>query len=53
MARRDTHTPPRTIRIPDDEWQAAKAAAERRGETVTDVVRAALRRYVMRTPPVV
>jgi antitoxin component of RelBE/YafQ-DinJ toxin-antitoxin module len=37
---------PRAIRIPDDLWQAALAAAERRGETVSDVVRRALQRYV-------
>ena len=25
------HTPPRSVRVPDDVWQAAKAEAERRG----------------------
>lgn len=39
-------TPQRSIRIPDDEWAAAREAAEREGTTVSDVVRAALRRYV-------
>ena len=39
------HTPPRSVRVPDDVWQAAKAEAERRGETVTDAVVRALRRY--------
>jgi predicted DNA-binding protein len=34
------------IRIPDDLWQAALAKAERRGETVAEVIREALRRYV-------
>lgn len=39
-------TPVRAMRIPDDEWQAALAATEARGETVTAVVRDALRKYV-------
>lgn len=42
---KDTHTPPRSIRVPDDEWEAAKARAEARGENLTDVCRRALRRY--------
>lgn len=37
---------PRAIRVPDDLWQAALAAADKRGETVSDVVRRALQRYV-------
>lgn len=37
---------PRSVRVPDDLWAAAKAEAERRGETVTDVLLRALRRYV-------
>lgn len=40
-----SNTPPRSIRIPDDLWQAAKATAERRGETVTDAITRYLRRY--------
>jgi hypothetical protein len=39
-------TPGRSIRIPDDLWEAALAKAEERGETVTPVVIAALTRYV-------
>lgn len=39
-------TPLRNIRIPDDLWTAAKAVAGQRGETLTDVIQAALRRYV-------
>jgi len=39
------NTPQRTIRVPDDEWNAAKAAVELNGETISDVVRAALKRY--------
>ncbi|HEX6967460.1 MAG TPA: hypothetical protein VF174_01335 [Micromonosporaceae bacterium] len=41
-------TPARNIRIPDDLWEAAKAKAAERDETVTDVVIRALRRYVAR-----
>jgi len=33
------------MRIPPDVWAAAKAEAERRGETVTDAVVRFLRRY--------
>jgi len=41
--------PSHTVRVPDNEWQAAKAAAKARGETVTDVIRRALRRYAARS----
>ncbi|MDT4997448.1 MAG: hypothetical protein QOD45_1516 [Pseudonocardiales bacterium] len=41
-------TPQRTVRIPDEVWEAAKAAAERRGEFISDVIRRALIRYVKR-----
>ena len=36
----------RGIRISDELWRAAKETAKRRGETVADVIRAALERYV-------
>ncbi|MDA8440505.1 MAG: hypothetical protein M0Z51_16825 [Propionibacterium sp.] len=36
----------RNFRIPDDEYDPAKAKAATRGETVTDVVRRALVEYV-------
>ena len=42
------HTPPRSVRVPDDLWQAARDAAQAQGITVTDVIVAALRRYVAR-----
>ena len=42
---KSTHTPPRSMRIPPDVWEAAKVEAERRGETVTDAVVRFLRRY--------
>ena len=39
-------TPLRSLRISDGLWQAAQAKAAERGESVTDVVRRALERYV-------
>jgi macrodomain Ter protein organizer (MatP/YcbG family) len=49
MARREgaerDWTKPRSVRVPDDVWEAAKVEAERRGETVTDAVVRFLRRY--------
>jgi antitoxin component of RelBE/YafQ-DinJ toxin-antitoxin module len=44
-------TTPRAIRIPDDLWENAKAATEANGDTVSDVVRRALERYVRAHPP--
>lgn len=40
-----THTPPRSLRVPDKVWEDAKREAERRGETVTDAVVRFLTRY--------
>jgi hypothetical protein len=40
-----TH-PGRSIRVPDDLWDAALARADEEGTTVTAVIIAALRRYV-------
>lgn len=37
--------PHRTVRVPDDEWEAAKAKAAEKGETLSEVIRRALRRY--------
>lgn len=31
-------TPPRSVRVPAPLWEAAKAKAEERGETVTDAI---------------
>ena len=39
-------TPSRNVRIPDDLWSAAQTKAVELGETVSDVVRRALREYV-------
>ena len=44
-------TTPRAIRISDDLWQEAKAVAERRSETISDVVRLALEAYIRQPPP--
>jgi predicted CopG family antitoxin len=41
-------TPSRAIRIDDDLWSAALTKAGERGETVSEVIRRALRRYVSR-----
>ena len=38
-------TPLRSVRVAEDVWQAAKAAAEANGETVTDVIVRALAAY--------
>lgn len=52
MAGRDytKWVPTRSIRIPDDLWNAAKRIAADRGETITDVVIRALERYVRAHP---
>lgn len=39
-------TPVRTVRVPDEVWEALRQRADERGETVTDVVLRALRRYL-------
>lgn len=43
------NTPRRTIRIPDLEWEAAKAAADANDDNLSEVIRAALKRYVARS----
>lgn len=44
----DSRTPQRTVRVPSEVWDAAKATAERRGDNLSDVIRKALLRYVRR-----
>ena len=39
---------PRAIRIPDELWQAALEKARANGDTLSEVVRRALDRYVKR-----
>lgn len=41
---------PRSLRIPTDLWEAARDKARAEGTTLTEVVIAALRRYVSRAP---
>lgn len=40
------HTPRRSVRVSADLWIAAQVKAAERGETVTDVLIRALKRYV-------
>jgi macrodomain Ter protein organizer (MatP/YcbG family) len=40
------HTPRRSVRVPEDLWQAALVRSQEKGETVTDVLVRALKRYV-------
>jgi hypothetical protein len=44
-------TPRRTIRIPNKTWNAAKATARRKGDTLSEVIRQSLERYVKRNAP--
>lgn len=41
----------RTFRIPTQEWTAARDVANARGESLSQVIREALRKYVMRHTP--
>ena len=43
-------TPHRSVRVPDELWEASKRIAADRGETVTDVIIRALTRYVRQHP---
>lgn len=36
----------RTVRVPDDLWEAAQEAAAKNGETLSEVIRRALEEYV-------
>lgn len=42
---KDTHTPPRSVRVPDDVWDAAKAEADVRNEAVSEAIVRFLRLY--------
>ena len=42
-----THTPRRTIRMSDEEWNAGHAKARQRGETITEVMRRLLAGYLV------
>ena len=41
-------TPSRNVRVADELWAAAQEKAAERGETVADVIRRALERYIKR-----
>jgi len=41
--------PLRAFRVPDDLWLTAVAVAKERGESLSEVLREALRRYVRRS----
>ncbi|GAT07736.1 uncharacterized protein RMCN_0869 [Mycolicibacterium novocastrense] len=43
----DAHTPRRSVRVPDEIWDPAVAAASAAGETITAVIRRALARYAL------
>lgn len=43
-----TATPPRSVRVPDPLWDAARTTAEANDETITDVIIRALTRYTKR-----
>jgi len=44
------HTPPRSVRVPNDLWKAAKVKAAAERTTVTAVIIAALTEFT-KTPP--
>ena len=46
MSPNKPRTPHRTIRVEDELWDAAVAVAKERGESVSEILRAALKRYV-------
>ena len=41
-------TPLRNVRVPDDLWVAAMSKALERGESLSEVIRRALEKYVQR-----
>lgn len=43
-------TPKRSVRVPDELWEAVMRVAHDQGETVTDVIIRALIRYVREHP---
>lgn len=44
----DPRTPIRTLRVPPELWDRAMRIAEKRGESLSQIMRAALERYVRR-----
>lgn len=43
---KETHTPLKSFRVSQELWDAAQVKAAEKGETVSDVLRRALERYV-------
>lgn len=43
---KETHTPLKSFRVSQELWDAAQVKAAERGETVSDIIRRALERYV-------
>jgi metal-responsive CopG/Arc/MetJ family transcriptional regulator len=43
-------TPQRSIRIDDELWTAAQAVAQANQESVSDIIRTALRHYITQPP---
>lgn len=39
---------PRSVKVEDELWAAAKAKSDERGEVLSEVIREALKRYVKR-----
>lgn len=39
-------TPTHSVRVPQELWDAVRAKAKRQGETITDVIIRALKRYL-------
>ncbi len=42
----ENHTPRRTIRVDVETWNAALNVAQSQGESLSDVIRAFLKRYI-------
>lgn len=50
MAYEGGETPVRSVRVPDDRWEAAQRIAEDRGETMTDLINRLLEREIRAYP---
>lgn len=44
------HTPRRTVRVPDERWEAAKRVAADRDESLTEAINRMLERYIRDHP---
>lgn len=51
MATTDSgNTPVRSVRVPDERWEAARRIADERGETMTELVNRLLEREIRHHP---